>query len=184
MPTDNAFVELLHEIDILAPGWENILQADFSPNLVRIVMAHQAEIGIYRGTELFEESDALSMRGGLFIEGNHRRDKVASCAVGDIYATGRQAARRNTLQREISRQEFAEFARHDGVMPQATQKPFSHVHCIMQSSRLIARWLNDRTDHFCALGIVLEVDFIGVQGDVQLIGKESLDFLDESATFL
>lgn len=78
---DYALVEAFDEVEVFSPCRQNVLLAELSADIVGIIVAHQSEIGIYSGSELFKESDALTVSGGFFIEGHHGRDKVASGAV-------------------------------------------------------------------------------------------------------
>lgn len=51
--------------------------------------------------------------------------------------------------------------------------PFVQFHEPVKPRRLIARRLDNGADHLCALGVMLEIDFIRVQNDVQLIGEKT-----------
>lgn len=50
-PAYDAFSKFFLKVYVFAPCRENVLQADLSPNVVRVVMTHKAEIGIYRSPE-------------------------------------------------------------------------------------------------------------------------------------
>lgn len=63
---DYALVEAFDEVEVFSPCRQNVLLADLSADIVGIIVAHQSEIGIYSGSELFKESDALTVSGGFF----------------------------------------------------------------------------------------------------------------------
>lgn len=173
---EDTFREILDEVEVFAPCRENVLLADLSTYLVRIVVAHEAEIRIYRGTDFLKESEPFSMCLGTIVKLLHGGDEVAACTVRDINATGIEETR---ARAEMSHEEPPEFVRHDVVMIEATHDPFTEVLDVIEGRRPIARWFDDRADEFCAFGVVLEVDFIGVESDVQLLVKKFANFLDE-----
>lgn len=153
-----------------------MLLADLSTHLVGIVVPHQAEIRIYRGSDLIQECNSIPMCLGSIVELLHGGNKVAACAVRDIDASGIKETR---ARAEMSHEKATEFVGNDVVMIEASHYPFTEVLDVIDGRRPIARWLDDCADKFCALGVVLEVDFIGVESDVQLLVKELTDFLDK-----
>ena len=106
----------------------------------------------------------------------HGGDEVATGTVRDINASGIEGPR---ARAKMCQEETPEFVRHDVVMIEASQNPVAEVLDMIDGRRVIARWFDYRADEFCAFGVVLEVDFIGVESDVQLFVKKFAKFLDK-----
>lgn len=118
---------------------------------------------------------------GSIVELLHGGNKVAACAVRDIDASGIKGTR---ARAEMSHEESTEFVGDDVVMIEASHYPFTEVLDVIEVRRPIARRFDDCADELCPLGVVLEVDFIGVESDVQLLVKELTDFLDKPPAVL
>lgn len=78
---DDALCELLDEVQVAAPCGQYVFLAYTASHLVGIVVAHEAEVGIYRGAQLLKQGDSPGMCVGHVVELHHGGDEMAACTV-------------------------------------------------------------------------------------------------------
>lgn len=91
LPAKDTLAKILDEVEVFAPGREDVFLADLTANLVALVVNHHAEIRIDGSSEFFEQGNSAGLVccfcSALVID--HGVDEVASCAVGDVSARRR-----------------------------------------------------------------------------------------------
>ncbi len=180
---DDALAELVLEVEVFAPVREDVLEGDASTDFVGLIVAHEAEVGVDGGADVFEVCDLVGVCGVLAVEAAHGGDEGATGAVGHEGAGCRDAGRTDGSG-EGAGEELGELAGFDLGVVDSGHCPLAEVEHGVEPCGSNLTGLDNGADDACALGPVLEIDLVRVERDVQLVAEVGAGLGEESASLL